>query len=118
MTRIDLEAIRQDLMTLSWVEDARISRQLPDTLIVDITERKPQAVLKQHNEDGSDSFVLIDATGHELQGISAGRVGGRLVLAGDGAEGRWPRSKPCWRRRPRCAVRSPRQSGSGIAAGT
>jgi|GEM_PF-117820 len=87
MTRIDLEGIRQDLMTLSWVEDARISRQLPDTLIVDITERKAQAVLKQHNEDGSDSFVLIDATGHELQGISAGRVGGRLVLAGNGAEG-------------------------------
>lgn len=87
MTRIDLEAIRQDLMTLSWVEDARISRQLPDTLIVDITERKAQAVLKQHNEDGSDSFVLIDATGHELQGISPGRIGGLLVLAGAGAEG-------------------------------
>ena len=87
MTRIDLDAIRQDLMGLSWVEDARVSRQLPDTLIVDITERKPQAVLKQHNEDGSDSFVLIDATGHELQGISATRVGGRLVLAGQGAEG-------------------------------
>lgn len=87
MTRIDLEAIRQDLMTLSWVEDARISRQLPDTLIVDITERKAQAVLKQHNEDGSDSFVLIDATGHELQGISQGRIGGLLVLAGAGAEG-------------------------------
>lgn len=87
MTRIDLEAIRQDLMTLNWVEDARVSRQLPDTLIVDITERKPQAVLKQHNADGSDSFVLIDATGHELQGISAARVGGRLVLAGEGAEG-------------------------------
>lgn len=87
MTRIDLEAIRQDLMTLSWVEDARISRQLPDTLIVDITERKAQAVLKQHNEDGSDSFVLIDATGHELQGISQTRIGGLLVLAGSGAEG-------------------------------
>ena len=87
MTRIDLEGIRQDLMTLSWVEDARISRQLPDTLIVDITERKAQAVLKQHNEDGSDSFVLIDATGHELQGISPGRIGGLLVLAGAGAEG-------------------------------
>lgn len=87
MTRIDLEGIRQDLLTLSWVEDARISRQLPDTLIVDITERKAQAVLKQHNEDGSDSFVLIDATGHELQGISQGRIGGLLVLAGAGAEG-------------------------------
>lgn len=87
MTRIDLEAIRQDLMTLNWVEDARVSRQLPDTLIVDITERKAQAVLKQQNPDGSDSFVLIDATGHELQGISAARVGGRLVLAGNGAEG-------------------------------
>ena len=86
MTRIDLAAIRADLMQLSWVDEARVSRQLPDTLVIDITERKAHAVLRQHNPDGSDSFVLIDATGHELQGISATRAKGRLVLAGDGAD--------------------------------
>jgi len=86
MTRIDLGAIRSDLLQLNWVEDARVSRQLPDTLVVDITERTPHAVMRVRNDDGSDSFVLIDATGHELQGISASRAKGRLVLAGVGAE--------------------------------
>lgn len=86
MTRIDLAAIRADLMQLSWVDEARVSRQLPDTLVIDITERKAHAVLKVRNADGSDSFVLIDATGHELQDISATRAKGRLVLAGEGAD--------------------------------
>jgi len=86
MTRIDLAAIRADLMQLSWVEEARVSRQLPDTLVIDIIERKPHALLKQHKADGTDSFVLIDATGHELQDIGATRAKGRLVLAGDGAD--------------------------------
>lgn len=86
MTRIDLAAIRADLMQLNWVDEARVSRQLPDTLVIDITERKAHAVLRQHNADGSDSFVLIDATGHELQDISATRAKGRLVLAGEGAD--------------------------------
>jgi cell division protein FtsQ len=86
MTRIDLAAIRADLLQLNWVEDARVSRQLPDTLVVEITERSPHAVMRVKGADGSDSFVLIDATGHELQGISASRAKGRMVLAGAGAE--------------------------------
>ena len=88
MTRIDLGAIRADLLQLSWVEDARVARQLPDTLVIDITERKPHAVMRVKGADGSDSFVLIDQTGHELEGISASRAKGRLVLAGAGAEGK------------------------------
>jgi cell division protein FtsQ len=88
MTRLDLAAVRADLLQLSWVEDARVSRQLPDTLVIDITERKPHAVMRLRNADGSDSFVLIDATGHELEGITASRAKGRLVLAGEGAEGK------------------------------
>ena len=39
-------ALRASLMELPWVEDARVSRQLPDTLVVDIVERKPHAVLQ------------------------------------------------------------------------
>jgi cell division protein FtsQ len=86
MTRIDLAAIRADLMTLNWVEEARVSRELPDTLVVDIVERQPHAVLKVRGADGSDSFVLIDASGHELEPIAALRTKNRLVMAGEGAE--------------------------------
>ena len=80
MPFIDLGAVRGRLMGLSWVEDARVSRQLPDTLVIDIVERKPVAVLAK-----PDRFVLIDATGRELEAVSEARTKGKLVLSGPGA---------------------------------
>ena len=80
MPFVDLGNIRDRLMALSWVEDARVSRQLPDTLVIDIVERKPVAVLAK-----PDRMVLIDATGRELEAISAERIKGKLVLSGPGA---------------------------------
>ncbi|MFC0588394.1 cell division protein FtsQ/DivIB [Novosphingobium aquiterrae] len=80
MPMVDIEALRGKLLALSWVEDARVSRQLPDTLAIDIVERKPAAVLRK-----PDKLVLIDATGHELQAVSAARAKGKLVIAGPGA---------------------------------
>ncbi|MFZ1743228.1 MAG: FtsQ-type POTRA domain-containing protein, partial [Pontixanthobacter sp.] len=47
MPSVDLAAVRDDLLELSWVKDARVSRQLPDRLIVDIVEREPHAVLEK-----------------------------------------------------------------------
>lgn len=85
MTRVDLGALRSQLMRLSWVADARVSRQLPDTLIVDIVERQPHAVLRQ-----GDHLVLIDDTGHVLEPIAPNRVAGQLVLSGDGVDSQVP----------------------------
>jgi cell division protein FtsQ len=81
MSRLDLAALRTDLLTLPWVKDARVSRQLPDTLVVDVVERSPHAVLR----DGAH-FVLIDETGHELEQVPNSRARGMLVLAGRGVE--------------------------------
>jgi cell division protein FtsQ len=81
MTKVDLGALRAQLMQLSWVQDARVSRQLPDTLIVDIVERQPHAVLRQ-----GDHLVLIDDTGHVLEPIAPNRVAGQMVLSGDGVD--------------------------------
>jgi len=80
MPLVDIDALRGELMQLSWVEDARVSRQLPDTLVIDVIERRPVAVLKK-----ADRLALIDATGHELDTISEERAKGRLVVAGPGA---------------------------------
>lgn len=80
MPQVDLERVRNDLLGLSWVEDARVSRQLPDTLVVDIVERKPHAVLRK-----ADRLVLIDARGNELEAVSAARAKGKLVVSGPGA---------------------------------
>src|SRR3546814_5745867 len=44
MPSVDLASLRAQLMQLGWVEDARVSRRLADTLIIDIVERKPAAV--------------------------------------------------------------------------
>ncbi|MCJ2185532.1 cell division protein FtsQ/DivIB [Novosphingobium beihaiensis] len=80
MPLVNLEKLRQELLGLSWVEDARVSRQLPDTLVVDIVERKPHAVLRK-----ADRFVLIDDTGHELEVISRKNAQGKLIVSGPGA---------------------------------
>ena len=80
MPLVDIHALRDKLLQLSWVEDARVSRQLPDTLVIDVVERMPHAVLRK-----ADKYVLIDATGHELETVGAARAKGKLVLSGLGA---------------------------------
>jgi cell division protein FtsQ len=80
MPLVDLNTIRNDLLALSWVEDARVSRQLPDTLVVDVVERTPRAVLKKPNR-----MVLIDGTGHELEPISTANAKGMLTVEGPGS---------------------------------
>jgi cell division protein FtsQ len=81
MPLVDLHTLRASLMDLPWVEDARVSRQLPDTIVVDIVERKPHAVLRR-----PDRLVLIDHTGHELEPVSRADAKGMLVISGPGAK--------------------------------
>jgi cell division protein FtsQ len=81
MPLLDLEALRAELLALPWVEDARVSRQLPDTLRIDIVERKEHAVLAR-----PDHLVLIDAKGHVLEPISPSKAKGKLVISGPGAQ--------------------------------
>jgi cell division protein FtsQ len=80
MPLVDIDALRAELIQLSWVQDARVSRQLPDTLVIDIVERTPHAVLRK-----ADKLVLIDAEGHELEPVGAERAKGMLVVGGPGA---------------------------------
>ena len=80
MPLVNIAALRAELLELSWVEDARVSRQLPDTLVVDIVERTPHAVLRK-----PDRLVLIDAAGHELETVSRERAKGKLIVSGPGA---------------------------------
>lgn len=79
MTTLDLAALRDELNQLPWVKDARVSRKLPDTLVIDIVERNPHAVLRK-----PDRMVLIDDTGVELETVKPGKAKGMLVLSGLG----------------------------------
>jgi cell division protein FtsQ len=64
MPLIDLEATRQRLLRFGWVREARVSRRFPDTLVVDIVERRPAAIW-QHNQ----KLSLIDRDGVVLEAV-------------------------------------------------
>lgn len=80
MPLVDIEGLRAELLALSWVEDARVSVQLPDILAIDIVEREPYAALVR-----PDHLVLVDLAGNELSPISQERAKGMLQIAGPGA---------------------------------
>ncbi|WP_228243067.1 cell division protein FtsQ/DivIB [Porphyrobacter sp. GA68] len=77
---LDMEGLRQELLELPWVADARVSRRLPDHIAIDIVERKPHAALAK-----ADGWMLIDRTGRELQPISRTEAQDMLLVKGPGA---------------------------------
>ena len=75
MPLVDLGEIRRDLLGLAWVEDARVSRRLPDTLAVDILEKQPAGVW-QHDY----KLSLIDAAGRVIAPVDAASPLDKLPL--------------------------------------
>src|SRR3546814_5111674 len=53
------------LMKYGWIKDARVSRRLPDTLVVDIVERTPAAIWQHNNR-----LSLIDEKGVVLEPVT------------------------------------------------
>ncbi|MEQ1687792.1 MAG: cell division protein FtsQ/DivIB [Sphingopyxis sp.] len=80
MAALDLDDIRRDLLRYGWVADARVSRRLPDTLVIDLVERSPVAVWQNRG-----NYTLIDVNGRLLPGVDAASVPGLPVLVGRGA---------------------------------
>lgn len=65
MPLVNLAKIRADLIAQSgWIEDAHVSRRLPDTLVVDVVERRPSAVWQNHHR-----LALIAADGTWLEAV-------------------------------------------------
>lgn len=81
MPLVDVDEVRARLLELPWVRDARVSRQLPDMLRIDIVEREPHAVVQKANRQ-----VLVDETGNELEPISDQAAKGMLRISGPGAQ--------------------------------
>lgn len=65
MAAVDIAEVRHDLMRYGWIKDARVSRRLPDTLVVDIVERTPAAIWQHNNR-----LSLIDEKGVVLEPVS------------------------------------------------
>lgn len=81
MPLVDIDKIRSDLINYGWIKDVRVTRRLPDTLVVDIIERKPTAVWQR-----GGIYSLIDDQGVELEKIGATEVGKLPVINGEGAD--------------------------------
>lgn len=80
MLNVDLAAVRADIARLPWVQDARVSRRLPDTLVVDIVERTPTAVWQNQGK-----LALIDGTGVVLEAVSPDAMPELPLLVGEAA---------------------------------
>ena len=80
MPLVDVDDIRQQLLKFGWVKDARVSRRLPDTLVIDIVERKPAALWQSR-----DQLNLIDAEGVVLDRVPIHKMPDLPLLLGDGA---------------------------------
>ena len=77
---VDLEAVRQRVQALPWVRQASVRRVLPDTLVVDIIERRPLA-LWQHDK----KFALIDEEGQVILRDDVGPFSDLMVVVGEDA---------------------------------
>jgi cell division protein FtsQ len=80
MPLVDVSGIRERLLQFGWVKDARVSRRFPDTLVIDIVERKPAALWQ--NDEG---LSLIDAEGVVLDRVPVSRMPDLPLLVGKGA---------------------------------
>ena len=61
---IDLQAARQRLEAIDWVESATVERRLPDTLYVTLKERRAVAIWQNGSE-----YTLIDRDGRTVRDI-------------------------------------------------
>jgi cell division protein FtsQ len=77
---VDVSAIREQLLRFGWVKDARVSRRLPDTLVIDIVERTPHALWQSQGQ-----LALIDDEGVVLDRVAIDKMPDLPLLIGVGA---------------------------------
>lgn len=75
MPLVDLDKVRGQLLKYGWIKDARVSRRLPDTLVVDIVERTPKAIWQQNQK-----LSLIDDSGTVLEALDPSKPAPELPL--------------------------------------
>ena len=80
---VDVAAIRGRLLQFGWVKDARVSRRLPDMLVIDIVERRPAALWQDKQR-----LALIDSEGVVLDRVRVDQMPDLPLLIGPGANDR------------------------------
>ena len=77
---VDVARIRERLLRFGWVKDARVSRRLPDTLVIDIVERTPSALWQDNQQ-----LALIDGDGVVLDHVQVDKMPDLPLVIGPGA---------------------------------
>ena len=85
MPLVDLDRTRARLLALPWIREARVSRRLPDTLVIEVIERVPVAIW----QDPRGRQMLIDADGVSLEPVRIEAVPDLPRLIGPGANSRF-----------------------------
>ena len=80
MLLVDLDDVRDRLLMLPWVKDASVGRRLPDTLAINITERKPYAIWQYRGQ-----HRLVDTEGAVLPSDDITRYAKLPIVVGKGA---------------------------------
>jgi cell division protein FtsQ len=80
MPLIDLSATRARLMRFGWIREARVSRRLPDTLVVHVIEREPAAIWQNNQQ-----LSLIDSEGVVLEPVRLDAMPDLPLLIGPAA---------------------------------
>jgi cell division protein FtsQ len=77
---VNAPEIRERLLKFGWIKDARILRRLPDTLVIDIVERKAAALWQSQGQ-----LALIDSEGVVLDRVPVDQMPDLPLLIGPGA---------------------------------
>lgn len=97
---IDLDAIRQSVETVGWVENAQVVRLLPDTVVVAVRERQTLAVWQNRGR-----MTVIDAGGRPIPEADPGRFPQLPLIVGEGANQGAAQILQAVRSRPRLVER-------------
>lgn len=85
MPLVDLTQVRERLLKFPWVQDARVSRRLPNTLRILIVERVPAAIWQNHGQ-----LMLVDPSGVPLEPVSRDAMPDLPLLIGESANSQEP----------------------------
>jgi cell division protein FtsQ len=79
---IDPEAVVDRLEVIPGIRRARVSRQLPNRVVVTVEEREPYALVNLSGPDGAAGLVWVDAGGHLVSLERHGAMPSLPILSG------------------------------------
>ncbi|MAF68927.1 MAG: hypothetical protein CMH25_06240 [Micavibrio sp.] len=78
---VNPEGLGEKISALNWVKSVKVSRQLPDSVKIEITERVPMALLRNADK----SLSLVDWDGHVITYSPDARFANLIIVTGKGA---------------------------------